>query len=849
MVPVPGGASTGNVAVTVNGLTSSGASFAVGMSLNTSRYLHTSTLLPNGQVLIAGGESCPAAGSCTYLNTAELYDPSTQAFSYTGSMATARVSAAVLLPNGTVLIAGGYTCDSSGNCVSLSSAEIYNPNDGTFSSAGNMNVDRYEHTMTLLPDGTVLIAGGESCTSTSSCNALNSAEIYDPIANTFTMSNAVLNYARFGATAVWSSGKLLVVGGSNGSSLPGPTEFYASTFFYQYPNLNTPRYNPNSLELNNGYGLIVGGSTCAQSSCPSNSSELFINSRYGSYVQYTTGQMLVPRLNNSTTILNNGQVLLAGGFSSCGSSSCVSEASTEVYDPVANSFTTSTPLSATRAGHSATLLLDGTVLLSGGISNGVTSNSGELYQPASMTPTNLTSITISPSNISFLSGSILRLTATGTMANGTTQVLQSVTWTSSDSTVATVTNDSSDSGFAYGVANGSITVSACAGTICGSTNLIVGPPAPVSITLSPTNSTVPAGLPTAFSVTEGLSDGTSQQVASATVTWNSTAPQVASVDTNGVVTTHGAGTATIQASLGALGSSANVTVTAPAPTSITVTPALGGTTVGGVVQLAAIATYTDGSTGNVTAGASWSSSASTVATASSGGLITGKSVGLAPITATINGLSGSASVNVTNGITLPKITATLAPVPNAQGWNNTPVTVAFVCAAGSSSVAACPAAQIVATEGMGQVVGATVTDSSGNTATATVTVNIDETQPALTITSPTSGATTTESPVTVTGAVSDSLSGVSAVTCNGTAASISGGVFSCSVNLTPGLNLLAVNASDVAGNLSGTKLYETLDAPMSAPTSLLVSPATANSPWCKSGVIGRKFWSIHRVCL
>jgi hypothetical protein len=87
--------------------------------LNTSRYQHSATLLNNGAVLVAGGLTCPSVGSCTYLNSAELYAPSSGTFAATGSMATARSAPAVLLGNGQVFIAGGYSCDSNGNCASL----------------------------------------------------------------------------------------------------------------------------------------------------------------------------------------------------------------------------------------------------------------------------------------------------------------------------------------------------------------------------------------------------------------------------------------------------------------------------------------------------------------------------------------------------------------------------------------------------------------------------------------------------------------------------------------------------------------------------------------------------------
>jgi hypothetical protein len=138
---------SGSTTITAtDGTLSATATLTVGTStastLNTARYQHSSTLLNDGTLLIAGGVNCPTSASCTYLTSAESYNPDTGRFTYTGSLATARAAPAVLLPNGNVLIAGGYSCDSSGNCSSLGSAEIYNPDfgydSGYFTSAASV---------------------------------------------------------------------------------------------------------------------------------------------------------------------------------------------------------------------------------------------------------------------------------------------------------------------------------------------------------------------------------------------------------------------------------------------------------------------------------------------------------------------------------------------------------------------------------------------------------------------------------------------------------------------------------------------------------------------------------------
>lgn len=158
----------------------------------------------------------------------------------------------------------------------------------------------------------------------------------------------------------------------------------------------------------------------------------------------------------------------------------------------------------------------------------------------------------------------------------------------------------------------------------------------------------------------------------------------------------------------------------------------------------------------------------------------------------------------------PVITATASPSPNAAGWNNTNVTVTFVCSDATSPVASCPAPQTVTTEGARQVISGTATDAAGNSASTSVTLNIDKTPPAISITSPANGATVSSASAAVTGSVSDALSGVSAVTCDGAPATVQSRSFSCSITLTPGSNTITAQATDVAGNTSSATENVTL---------------------------------------
>lgn len=179
----------------------------------------------------------------------------------------------------------------------------------------------------------------------------------------------------------------------------------------------------------------------------------------------------------------------------------------------------------------------------------------------------------------------------------------------------------------------------------------------------------------------------------------------------------------------------------------------------------------------------------------------------------IAGNTATASVQFDLEPFLPlTVTTTLQPPPNAAGWNNTAVTVTFVCAGGAQPVT-CPDAQTVSTDGANQVVTATATDANGNTAVGTATVNVDQTPPLLSITAPTDGSITTSTSVPVSGLVSDDLSGVTSVTCNGTAASFSNGSFNCSLTITQGALGISVIATDVAGNTTTSSITTNLQGP------------------------------------
>jgi RHS repeat-associated protein len=460
-------------------------------NMNIDRYLHAATVLSSGQVLIAGGESC-SSGVCTFLNSAELYNPANDTYTYTGSMSQARSAPAVVLNNGNVLIAGGYFCDASGNCSSLDSAELYNPSAGTFTGAGTMTVARGDQTMTVLNDGTVLIAGGQTCTTATSCTALSSAEIYDPVAGTFTATANNMSASRYGASAVaLNSGLVLISGGFDGSNLQPTAEIYDPTvpgFTGNGPTLNISLFQPTSTLLNNGQVLVAGGSACGISGvssgplalvstgCPTNDAELY-DPNANSFSE--TNGMNDSRWLQTATLLTNGQVMLAGGLTngSCRvhyiGQTCYwqSDSTTELFDPSSGAFNYDQSITGV-AGQTATLMpSSGNALLLGGIADGQTTSQEQWYQPPTYAPPGLVSISVLPSNFSLTPGQTQSLIATGTFSNGSVQALKTVVWTSSNPSVAIVSNSSGNAGTLYGLALGTTTITASAFSVSGSVSL------------------------------------------------------------------------------------------------------------------------------------------------------------------------------------------------------------------------------------------------------------------------------------------------------------------------------------------------------------------------------------------
>ena len=297
-------------------------------TLAEARYEHTATLLPNGTVLVAGG----IGFNSPVLASAELYDPASGTWAATGSLAAARFyHSATLLPNGKVLVAAGVSNE--GPSGDLASAELYDPASGTWTATGSLGTARRLYTATLLLNGKVLVAGGQNGTTA----FLASAELYDPASGTWAATGSLATARHFHTATLLPNGKVLVAGGGGSGGALAIAELFdpASGIWTATNSLATGRYIPGA------------------------------------------------------TLLSDGTVLVAGGVDNNGSSL----ASAELYDPASGTWTATGSLATARVVHTATLLSDGKVLVAAGNdNNGGILASAELYGGPPPTPAQLLNI-------------------------------------------------------------------------------------------------------------------------------------------------------------------------------------------------------------------------------------------------------------------------------------------------------------------------------------------------------------------------------------------------------------------------------------------------------------------------
>jgi WD40 repeat protein len=328
-------------------LTGWASSWTTNAPMHQSRQMHAAALLPNGNVLVTGGNGLPGFQD---LASAELFDPVSNSWEVTDSMSTNRVlHTMTLLTNGKVLVAGGY-----GTSASLTSAELFDPTTKTWAPAGTMANGRAAHTATMLPNGKVLLAGGYN---------LATAELYDPMTGTWTNTGS-MNSARHRHTAtLLPNGTVLVAGGSGSSDLSS-AEIYvpASGVWTNTGSLNAPRYFHQACFLPlSGKVIVTGGDP--QSTVLNDPSVELYDPNTGQWSQ--TSPLDTALYGQTMTLLPNGLLLLAGGTFPPSFSGCADKYAW-LFNPISEQWKPTAPLNGGRYWHRATLLSDGRVLVMGG---------------------------------------------------------------------------------------------------------------------------------------------------------------------------------------------------------------------------------------------------------------------------------------------------------------------------------------------------------------------------------------------------------------------------------------------------------------------------------------------------
>jgi hypothetical protein len=301
---------------------------------------------------------------------------------------------ATLLPDGTVLIVGGYLFSG----ATVATTELYDPVSGTFSTGREMVTSRCCHTATLLNDGRVLIAGGNTAISTlNSGSPTPLAELYTP--EVLKPAPVLLSTDGRGQGAILQAGTARLVTASDPAVEGEGLAIYCNGF-------GGRKRDPSASRHGRQIGLHPVFWECSG----------FPESEPGGYprtydpssgIFSATGNMTTARGGHTATLLADGKVLITGGFAAIGSGSASNLATAELYDPAAGTFTPTGNMIQGRAVHAATLMGNGKVLVAG---NGYTETSyvAELYDPLTQTFSSLGQLSINATQLTLLAnGNVL----------------------------------------------------------------------------------------------------------------------------------------------------------------------------------------------------------------------------------------------------------------------------------------------------------------------------------------------------------------------------------------------------------------------------------------------------------
>lgn len=335
-----------------------------------------------GEVLIAGGTN-----GKEILDTAELYDPVTGVFAATGTMTSARVDAvAVLLNGGKVLVVGGASVGlDDPRWAPLAAAELFDPHSGRFAATGDMNHARTGATATSLSDGRVLVVGGAGEHGTEI-----HAELYDPASASFQEAGSTTEPREGHRATLLQNGTVLIVGGTGNAAASAEVYDPNSGTFTPAGDIIARCEVNSATALTNGQVLLTGNDT------------RWIESKQVG-VQVACAELYDPTSRTFSPIKDRpsvcgifntiglkGSVLLTGGSNDCNLNH-LGGVSADLYSPPSRSFQPTGEMNVPRSESELTLLADGRVLVTGGVSGEIDpksshpvtpSDTAEIYDPA-----------------------------------------------------------------------------------------------------------------------------------------------------------------------------------------------------------------------------------------------------------------------------------------------------------------------------------------------------------------------------------------------------------------------------------------------------------------------------------
>jgi hypothetical protein len=328
------------------------------------RAAHSATLLPDGEVLIAAGfRKGPDTYSQLYSRTAELYDPVSRKFTYTGSLEIARCGqTATLLPGGDVLITGGNN-----DTPRLASAELYHSASGTWTRLPDMLSGREGHRAVLLINGKVLILGGSK-------DPELYAELYDPATRTF--EKAGPSPLNMGGSCVVTlrDGRIFIAGGWIDRQPVQYSMIYdpVANRFVRTADMNIVKYKAGAALLPDGRVIVIGGSNNRDWKGKYNGTEIY-DPEKNIFTQGPPMHHERFKLGNAIVTLRNGAIVVAGGDSHI-----------ETLNPHDAEFELSATMDQPYYFSTATLLPSGNILLAGGYGNSAQCiGKAWLYRPES----------------------------------------------------------------------------------------------------------------------------------------------------------------------------------------------------------------------------------------------------------------------------------------------------------------------------------------------------------------------------------------------------------------------------------------------------------------------------------